>query len=181
MSSKEQILSTLRRDALPPVALPDLDGTWQTFERPREQFAQVLAAVGGQAIVVPAAADIPQALSHDSHLCRGSKDLVAGARRGLARRLLGVRPRSARLGVAWTTALRRASSAWRRTGQCGSRRKMFRTARHWSSRSTWCWSFRRARSCRPCAKPTRDWCRAMWRLESSFRGPPRRPTLSSRW
>ncbi len=62
MSSKEQILHSLRRAELPPVALPELDGEWLTFARPQEQFAQVLAGVGGQAVEVPAAADIPSAL-----------------------------------------------------------------------------------------------------------------------
>jgi L-lactate dehydrogenase complex protein LldG len=63
LNSKEQILSTLRRDVLPPVALPELSGEWLTFEHPREQFAQILAAVGGQAIAVPSVTDLPQALA----------------------------------------------------------------------------------------------------------------------
>ncbi len=63
MNSKLEILATLRRDQVPPVELPSLDGPWLTFDRPRDQFCQVLAAVGGKTLMVPEAANLGQALS----------------------------------------------------------------------------------------------------------------------
>ncbi|MHB8969474.1 MAG: LutC/YkgG family protein [Pirellulaceae bacterium] len=63
MESKQEILATLRRGYVPPVELPSLDGPWLTFARPRDQFCQILAAVGGQSLVVPTAATLEQALA----------------------------------------------------------------------------------------------------------------------
>src|SRR3990172_5899536 len=63
MGSKQEILATLRRGHMPPVELPSLDGPWLTFDRPRDQFCQILAAVGGQSLVVPAAGTLDRALA----------------------------------------------------------------------------------------------------------------------
>jgi len=47
-TSREQILASLRSDPLDPVALPDLDGPWTTYDDPAGQFAEMLQAVGGR-------------------------------------------------------------------------------------------------------------------------------------
>ncbi|MHB8861655.1 MAG: LutC/YkgG family protein [Pirellulaceae bacterium] len=63
MDSRKQILAALRRDRVPPVELPSLDGSWLTFDDPREQFCQILTAVGGQSLNVPQAETLGQALA----------------------------------------------------------------------------------------------------------------------
>ena len=63
MDSKSHILKTLRRDQMPGTDLPSLDGPWLTFDRPSDQFCQILAAVGGQALAVPHEGDLPRALA----------------------------------------------------------------------------------------------------------------------
>lgn len=62
MNSRDKILSDVRGSQVPEVALPDLQGQWLTFADPRQQFSDVLAAVGGRAVVVPRAAELPAAL-----------------------------------------------------------------------------------------------------------------------
>jgi L-lactate dehydrogenase complex protein LldG len=56
-NSKQVVLAELQRTLLDPVALPDLAGPWTEYEHPRQQFAEVLAAVGGRAVVVR---DLPE-------------------------------------------------------------------------------------------------------------------------
>jgi L-lactate dehydrogenase complex protein LldG len=51
-SSKADILRALRDTTLEPVALPDLDQSWTTFEDRPAQFSTVLQAVGGRAMRV---------------------------------------------------------------------------------------------------------------------------------
>jgi L-lactate dehydrogenase complex protein LldG len=63
MDSRSQIINTLRRDRVPPVELPSLDGPWLTFERPWDQFRETLTAVGGQALNVQHEGDLPGALA----------------------------------------------------------------------------------------------------------------------
>lgn len=50
--SKPAILERLRRTKLEPCPLPELDGPWTQYADPRQQFADVLTAVGGRAMVV---------------------------------------------------------------------------------------------------------------------------------
>ena len=51
-NSKQTILDSLRRTRVEAVPLPNLDGPWTVYENPRQQFIDVLSAVGGQAFVV---------------------------------------------------------------------------------------------------------------------------------
>ena len=51
-SSKADILRALRDATLEPVALPDLDQSWTTFEDRPAQISTVLQAVGGRAMRV---------------------------------------------------------------------------------------------------------------------------------
>ncbi|MEX2308263.1 MAG: LUD domain-containing protein [Pirellulales bacterium] len=50
-SSKEAILSAIRRNSSAAAELPDLDREWTIYADRREQFIAVLEAVGGQALV----------------------------------------------------------------------------------------------------------------------------------
>lgn len=52
MTSRESILETLRRQAIPPTELPDLQQDWIQYDDPRAQFAEVLSGVGGEAVTV---------------------------------------------------------------------------------------------------------------------------------
>jgi L-lactate dehydrogenase complex protein LldG len=63
MDSKSQIINTLRKDQVPETDLPSLDGPWLTFQRPHDQFREVLSAVGGQALAAPHEGDLPQLLA----------------------------------------------------------------------------------------------------------------------
>ena len=63
MDSKTHIIHTLRRDHVAESDLPSLDGPWLTFGRPLDQFREVLAAVGGQALAAPHEGDLPQLLA----------------------------------------------------------------------------------------------------------------------
>lgn len=63
MDSKSHIIETLRRDALPEVDLPSLDGPWLTFDAPLAKFQEVLTAVGGQTITVAHDGDVARALA----------------------------------------------------------------------------------------------------------------------
>jgi L-lactate dehydrogenase complex protein LldG len=49
MSSKQVILDAIRRGRPAESALPDLDQAWTTYADRRQQFADVLQSVGGQA------------------------------------------------------------------------------------------------------------------------------------
>lgn len=61
MSSKQTILTAIRRHNLPEAPLPSLEQSWITFADLRQQFASVLEFVGGRAVSV---ADV-SALSAD--------------------------------------------------------------------------------------------------------------------
>ncbi len=63
MDSRSQILDALRRDQVPAADLPTLGGPWLAFQRPRDQFGQVLAEVGGQLFVAPHEGDVPRCLA----------------------------------------------------------------------------------------------------------------------
>ncbi|MGH7200772.1 MAG: LutC/YkgG family protein, partial [Planctomycetaceae bacterium] len=63
MSSREKILSAIRRHRPPPVALPSLDQDWITYPDPRTQFSEMLAAVGGRCVVVKDVGEIDGVLS----------------------------------------------------------------------------------------------------------------------
>ncbi len=47
MTSRDDILGKLRRHLPQSSPLPNLAGPWQTFEDPRQRFAEVLSGVGG--------------------------------------------------------------------------------------------------------------------------------------
>jgi L-lactate dehydrogenase complex protein LldG len=51
MSSKEKILTAIRRNRPIPVDLPPLTGEWTTYVDRRQQFVEVLEVVGGQALI----------------------------------------------------------------------------------------------------------------------------------
>ena len=54
MSGRQTILDSLcERQPDDDVSLPPLDGPWTTYRDPRRQFCDVLASVGGRAVVVP--------------------------------------------------------------------------------------------------------------------------------
>ncbi len=53
MSSRDKILSDLRAQDLPDVPLPAVDGQWTVYADPRQQFADVLEAVGGRVLTAP--------------------------------------------------------------------------------------------------------------------------------
>ncbi len=52
MTSKQTILSAIRRHQLPESPLPSLDQAWIQFNDARAQFASVLESVGGRAVMV---------------------------------------------------------------------------------------------------------------------------------
>jgi L-lactate dehydrogenase complex protein LldG len=62
MNSREKILAAVRDCSVPEVALPDLEGNWNTFADPREQFMEVLVAVGGRVMEVPERSKITDTL-----------------------------------------------------------------------------------------------------------------------
>ena len=62
MSSKQDILSSIRRHRLVPVEHPSLDGDWITYAEPRRQFAEALAAVGGRCVAVADVASLNREL-----------------------------------------------------------------------------------------------------------------------
>ena len=51
-SSRDEILKAIRRTTLEEVPLPSLDVPWTEYTDGRQQFIDVLASVGGQALVV---------------------------------------------------------------------------------------------------------------------------------
>lgn len=52
MSSKQEILSSIRRHRIEPVEHPSPEGDWITYADPRRQFAETLAGVGGRCVSV---------------------------------------------------------------------------------------------------------------------------------
>ncbi|QDT88392.1 LutC/YkgG family protein [Gimesia algae] len=67
-TSKNEILSKLRSQSVPKTELPDLQSIelssqWVRYENPTEQFAEILASVGGQCIPVKNVDDVNQRLS----------------------------------------------------------------------------------------------------------------------
>lgn len=63
MSSREDILSAIRRQQLAPVELPSHDGPWTTYADPREQFVKVLESVGGTATMIADESAVAEQLS----------------------------------------------------------------------------------------------------------------------
>ena len=61
-NSKADILTTIHRNRPAPVELPPLTGEWTTYPDRRQQFIEVLEAVGGQAIIGNTVAEIDQQL-----------------------------------------------------------------------------------------------------------------------
>ena len=56
MDSKQEILSAIRRAAVPKTELPPLEGPWITYPDQLQQFLQVVTSVGARPVVVPDAA-----------------------------------------------------------------------------------------------------------------------------
>lgn len=52
MTSRNEILNSIRRQRPQAVEHPSLDGEWITYADPRRQFAETLAGVGGRSIPV---------------------------------------------------------------------------------------------------------------------------------
>ncbi|MCI0332251.1 MAG: lactate utilization protein [Planctomycetes bacterium] len=50
-TSNEEILDAIRRNRPAPIELPSVTGEWTTYADCRQQFVEVLQAVGGQAII----------------------------------------------------------------------------------------------------------------------------------
>jgi len=50
-TSKSEILSAIRKNRPAPIARPELAGEWTTYADRRQQFVDVLEAVGGQALI----------------------------------------------------------------------------------------------------------------------------------
>jgi L-lactate dehydrogenase complex protein LldG len=63
MTSRDEILRTIRRQLPQSSPLPDLSGDWIRYERPVEQFGMVLSAVGGTLHCVRSLSDIPPLLA----------------------------------------------------------------------------------------------------------------------
>jgi L-lactate dehydrogenase complex protein LldG len=61
-SSKEQILTAIRRNRPPAAELAELDRRWTRYEDRRQQFIDVLESVGGQALVARGRADLADQL-----------------------------------------------------------------------------------------------------------------------
>ena len=82
-SSRDDILRALRRTSLEEVPLPALDAPWTEYADCRQQFADVLASVGGQAVVVQSLTELNAHLEHlpayreARHVC----SLIAGIRK----------------------------------------------------------------------------------------------------
>lgn len=62
MSSRQEILDAIRRHDLTPVEQTSPDGPWTQYANPREQFANVLEAIGGKCVVISREADIAETL-----------------------------------------------------------------------------------------------------------------------
>src|SRR5438093_13460201 len=62
-TSKQIILSAIRRHHLAEAPLTNLDQAWITFADPRQQFVSVLESVGGRAVCVPDVAGLNSELA----------------------------------------------------------------------------------------------------------------------
>jgi L-lactate dehydrogenase complex protein LldG len=85
MSSRDAILSAVRRHLPQSSPLPDHNGPWITYPDPLAQFATVLEAIGGRAVIVNSRAEIatalgtlPQYASAKQTLCT-LPDVVSGS------------------------------------------------------------------------------------------------------
>lgn len=63
MSSRQEILKTVRRHLPESAPLPETDGNWIQYDDPVEQFSSVLSMIGGRCLCVPDAAAAHAALS----------------------------------------------------------------------------------------------------------------------
>lgn len=52
MSSRDEILRAIRQHTIAPTPLPDLEGDWIRYPDRVQQFSEVLASVGGEAVCV---------------------------------------------------------------------------------------------------------------------------------
>lgn len=66
MPGKHEILNSIRRNLPQAVNLPTLDGSWISYDDPREQFCETLHAVGGRAVIVPSTDAIQDKLREHS-------------------------------------------------------------------------------------------------------------------
>ena len=106
---------------MPEVELPAVRGDWLTYAHPRQQFCQVLEAVGGRAIEVGHPDAIKPALEGvESYRQAASVWSLVPAVPSLGGDW-DARGRSAPTGVYWTTALCLVRLEWPRTERCGWR------------------------------------------------------------
>lgn len=64
MSAKQEILKTIRGNMLEAVELPELSKQpWIVYDDPRQHFCEMVAAVGGKAVIVPDAGAINQEIN----------------------------------------------------------------------------------------------------------------------
>lgn len=73
MTSKEHILSAVRRNRPAEAELPELDHTWTTFDDRRAKFIEVLEAVGGKAIIARDSADLNEQLAQLPHFATAQR------------------------------------------------------------------------------------------------------------
>jgi L-lactate dehydrogenase complex protein LldG len=80
-TAKESILNAIRRNRPVASAAPELDAAWTTYEDRRQQFFDVLTAVGGQAINVRNRTDLNERLNQLPAYTSATKiaSLVPGA------------------------------------------------------------------------------------------------------
>lgn len=94
MSSRDEILSRVRRRPVPPVELPGLDAAWQTFDDPLGRFRETLKSVGGESAVVPDLAAAEAELGRIAAYAEAAKtvSLVPGVGRGTVDVAAAARP-----------------------------------------------------------------------------------------
>ncbi len=80
MSSKDAILSSLRRNRPASAEMPALDHAWTAYDDPRAKFIEVLEAIGGKVIVARSGADLNGQLQQFPQLAAAKKvvSLVPG-------------------------------------------------------------------------------------------------------
>jgi L-lactate dehydrogenase complex protein LldG len=66
MSSREQILSTIKKNLPESVPLPNLEGNWIQYDDPIQQFLTALESVGGEGHIISSVEEISQHLADES-------------------------------------------------------------------------------------------------------------------
>jgi L-lactate dehydrogenase complex protein LldG len=76
MNAKQDILAAVRRAGAPPAEAPSLQQEWILYEKPWEQFAEVLAQVGGRCVFVDSVEEINARLDEIAAWCKAKERLV---------------------------------------------------------------------------------------------------------